>query len=100
LNPADGQRQWKLPTRSHVDSSPVIAGERVVAATERGVLYLVDAKTGEEKWRFEAGGHFVASPAVVDGRIVIPNSDGTLYCFGPNPNQTIKQESTEKTEAK
>jgi outer membrane protein assembly factor BamB len=82
LNPIDGQLIWKLPTRSRVDSSIVIAGDRVVAATERGVLYLIDAKTGEEKWQFEAGGHFTGSPAVVDGRIIIPNADGTLYCFG------------------
>ena len=54
----------------------------MVAATERGVLYLIDAKTGEVKWQFEAGGHFTGSPAVVDGRIIIPNADGTLYCFG------------------
>lgn len=82
LNPTDGQLLWKLPTRSHVDSSPVIAGQRVIAATDRGVLYLLDAKSGEVKSQFDAGGHFAASPAVVDGRIVIPNADGTLYCFG------------------
>jgi outer membrane protein assembly factor BamB len=87
LNPADGQLRWKLPTRSHVDSSPVIAGQRVIAATDRGVLYLLDAKTGEVKSQFEAGGHFAASPSVVDGRIVIPNADGTLYCFGEQPDK-------------
>jgi outer membrane protein assembly factor BamB len=88
LNPADGQVLWKRPTRSHVDSSPVIAGQRVIAATDRGVLYLLDAKSGEVKSQFEAGGHFAASPAVLDGRIVIPNADGTLYCFGEKPNKT------------
>jgi outer membrane protein assembly factor BamB len=88
LSPVDGKILWKLPTRSRVDSSPVIAGDRVVAATERGVLYLIDAKTGEVKWQFEAGGHFTGSPAVVDGRIVIPNADGTLYCFGAKFDKT------------
>jgi outer membrane protein assembly factor BamB len=82
LNPADGKQLWKVPTQTRVDSSPVIAADRVVAATDRGVLYLIDAKSGEVKWQFEAGGHFAGSPAVVDGWIVIPNADGTLYCFG------------------
>jgi outer membrane protein assembly factor BamB len=96
LNPADGKLIWKLPTRTRVDSSPVIAGERVVAATERGVLYLIDAKTGDVKWQFDAGGHFAGSPAVVDGRIVIPNADGTLYCFGAKQSETNRQEETER----
>jgi outer membrane protein assembly factor BamB len=102
LNPTDGKLIWKLPTQSRVDSSPVIAGERVVAATDRGVLYLIDVKSGEAKWQFEAGGHFAGSPAVVDGRIVIPNADGTLYCFGAKDLKTkrIEQETTEETEKK
>jgi outer membrane protein assembly factor BamB len=102
LNPVDGKLLWKRPSQSRVDSSPVIAGERVVAASERGVLYLIDIKNGEVKWQYEAGGHFTASPAVVDGRIVIPNADGTLYCFGakPSSSKTIEQETTERTEKK
>lgn len=82
LTPTGGQLEWKLPTRSRVDSSPVIVGERVVAATDRGVVYLLDATNKEVKWQFDAGGGFAASPAVVDGRIILGNTDGTLYCFG------------------
>jgi outer membrane protein assembly factor BamB len=100
LNPASGELKWKVPTRSRVDSSPVIAGDRVVAATERGLLYLLAAKTGEVKWQFEAGGHFTGSPAVVDGRLVVPNSDGTLYCFGQKSKVSVKQEATETMEKK
>ncbi len=90
LNPATGALEWKVPTRSRVDSSPVIAGDQVVAATERGVLYVLDAATGAINWQFDAGGSFTASPVVVDGKIIIGNGDGTLYCFG------AKKESTEK----
>ena len=82
LDPANGEEKWKLPTRSRVESSPVIAGNRVVAATAAGKIYLLDAATGEVKWEYDAGGSFTASPAVVDGRIILGNTDGTLYCFG------------------
>ena len=64
------------------DSSPVIAGDQVVAATERGVLYVIDAKRGEVNWKYDAGGSFTASPVVVDGQIIIGNGDGKLYCIG------------------
>jgi outer membrane protein assembly factor BamB len=82
LNPADGELKWTLPTRSRVESSPVIAAGQVVAATTAGKIYLVDAESGESKWEYDAGGGFTASPAVVDGRIILGNTDGTLYCFG------------------
>jgi outer membrane protein assembly factor BamB len=71
-----------MPTRTRVESSPVIAGNRVVAATATGKIYLLDAASKEVKWEFDAGGGFTASPAVVDGRIILGNTDGTLYCFG------------------
>jgi outer membrane protein assembly factor BamB len=99
LDPATGDEKWKLPTRSRVESSPVIAGNRVVAATTAGKIYLLDTESGEVKWERDAGGSFVASPAVVDGKIVLGNSDGTLYCFGAKQD-SAKKLNTEDTEKK
>jgi outer membrane protein assembly factor BamB len=82
LDPANGEIKWKLPTRSRIESSPVIAGNRVVAATAAGKLYLIDAATGEVVFENDFGGSFTASPAVANERIIIGNGDGTLYCFG------------------
>ncbi|MEX2091507.1 MAG: PQQ-binding-like beta-propeller repeat protein [Pirellulales bacterium] len=98
-NPATGDVEWKVPTRSRVDSSPVIAGNQVVVATERGVLYVLDAATGAINWQFDAGGSFTASPVVVEGKIIIGNGDGTLYCFGPaKQKEELATEGTEVTE--
>ncbi|HEY3394122.1 MAG TPA: PQQ-binding-like beta-propeller repeat protein, partial [Lacipirellulaceae bacterium] len=82
LNPANGEVKWKLPTRSRIESSPVIAEGRVVAATAAGKLYLIDAASGEIIFENDFGGSFIASPGVVDGRVIIGNGDGTLYCLG------------------
>jgi outer membrane protein assembly factor BamB len=82
LGPADGAEKWKMTTRARVESSPVIAGDRVVAATVAGKIYLLDPKSKEAKWEYDAGGGFTGSPAVVDGKIILGNTDGTLYCFG------------------
>lgn len=86
LDPKSGELKWKVPTRTHVDSSPVIAGDQVVAATTRGVLYVLNAETGAIDWQYDAGGSFTASPVVVDGQILLGNGDGTLYCFGSKKN--------------
>ncbi|HEX2475811.1 MAG TPA: PQQ-binding-like beta-propeller repeat protein [Lacipirellulaceae bacterium] len=97
LNPTNGEVKWKLPTRNRIESSPVIAGNRVVVATAAGKLYLIDAASGEVIFENDFGGSFAASPAVVDGRIIIGNGDGTLYCFGAQDAE--KQSATEVTES-
>jgi outer membrane protein assembly factor BamB len=90
LDPVSGKPKWNQPlaTRTRVESSPVIAGNRVIAATTGGVLYVLDANTGEVISQYEAGGNFTASPAVVDGKIILGNGDGTLYCFGAKEKET------------
>ena len=99
IEPKTGEERWKLPTRSRVDSSPVIAGDRVVAATSAGKLYLLDTiNNGEVKWEADFGGGFAASPAVVEGKLIIGNTDGTLYCFGAKESATAVTKSTEKKE--
>lgn len=98
LDPANGHLKWQLAERSRVDSSPVIAGERVVVATTGGKLQVVDTM-GLEKWSFDAGGGFAASAIVVDGKIILGNTDGTLYCFGnPMQKKELATEVTENTE--
>ena len=78
-----------MTTRARIESSPVIAGDRVVAATAAGKIYLLDPKSKETKWEYDAGGGFTGSPAVVDSKIILGNTDGTLYCFG-SKKQTAK----------
>jgi outer membrane protein assembly factor BamB len=90
FDPSTGERKWFVPTKSRVESSPVIVGDRAIAATAAGKIYLLDKTTGEVKWEYDAGGSFLASPAVVDGKIILGNTDGTLYCFG------AKQDSAKK----
>lgn len=77
-----GEQAWVFPTRTRVESSPLIAGDQGVVATQRGKLSLVDLASGKANWEYDAGGGFVASPAVVDGKLIIGNTDGKLYCFG------------------
>jgi outer membrane protein assembly factor BamB len=100
FDPVTGQKKWEPFTeRSRIESSPVIAGNRIVAATAAGKIYLLDANSGKAVWEHETGGSFTASPAVVDGRIILGNGDGTLYCFGSKDNsRNSTTESTEDTE--
>lgn len=80
LDPETGQALWTYPAGSRVDSSPVIAGDRVYFGA--GALIALELKSGTEVWRFETGAPITASPAVAAGRLVIGATDGVLYCFG------------------
>jgi outer membrane protein assembly factor BamB len=99
LLPDTGAEKWKVTTRARVESSPVIAGNDVVAATAGGKIYVIDAASGETKWEFDAGGSFIASPAVVDGKIILGNTDGVLYCFGAKKAKVSSSEKDSATES-
>jgi len=57
-------------------STPVLIGERLYMATDLGVLYCLDARTGEEVFSERLRGAYTASPAFADGRIYFCNEDG------------------------
>lgn len=95
LELATGAPKWTFATRSRVESSPVIAGDVVVVATQRGKLHLVDLETGQSVWEDDFGGGFVASGVVVDGVLLMANTDGTLYSLGKKGAAAAPQKSEE-----
>lgn len=77
-----GEIKWEFKnTRGQIESSPVIAGDKVVVASTAGFIHLLDLNSGDELWRYEVGADIVASPAVADGYVVIGSEDGNLYAF-------------------
>jgi outer membrane protein assembly factor BamB len=83
LDAKSGSENWTFATKSGIDSSPVIVGERVFIGAGDGRLYGLNLTNGEKVFEYEAGGGgFSASPAVAEGRLVIGNNDGELFCFG------------------
>ncbi|TWT43262.1 outer membrane protein assembly factor BamB family protein [Botrimarina hoheduenensis] len=77
-----GERLWVKTLKSRLEAAPLIVGDRVLLATSRGRLLLLDLATGEEAWQYEAGGGFLADPAAADGRVIVASTDGVVYCLG------------------
>jgi outer membrane protein assembly factor BamB len=65
-----------------VDSSPVIARNRVYVGGNDGKLYVLDLQSGKSVFEFEAGGPLSASPAIASSRLVIGSQDGKVFCLG------------------
>jgi outer membrane protein assembly factor BamB len=79
---AAGKSLWKFATRGRIESSPVVAGSKVVFGSDDGTLYVVSLEEGKELWSYEIGQAVASSPAVADEKIVIGSDDGSVYCFG------------------
>ena len=82
MDAATGQARWTFATRARVDSSPVVAANRLYVVSSDGRLYALDVATGQRRWEFDAGSAVTASPAIAAGRVVIGSHDGVPYCFG------------------
>jgi outer membrane protein assembly factor BamB len=82
LERKSGKEVWSFATKKKVDSSPVIAGQRVFVGSSDGNLYMLELASGNERKHFTLGREITASPAVGDNSLVIGTMDGSIYCFG------------------
>lgn len=82
LNKADGKIVWNFPTLRKMESSPVIAQNSVVIASEDGRLYILDLETGHKIWSYEIGSPVYSTPAVTNNYIIVGADDGKIYVFG------------------
>jgi outer membrane protein assembly factor BamB len=82
LNPQTGKALWTFSTKAKIDSSPVIAGQRVFFGAVSGEIFGIDLNSGKAVWQFETGSSIVASPSIANGKLIIGTTDGVLYCFG------------------
>ena len=81
IKPDTGELQWTFATRARIDSSPVIAGDRIYVGGKTGVVYALNRADGAAVWEYDTGEAIVTSPAVVDDHLVIGNDDGLVFCF-------------------
>ena len=81
--------KWKLPTRSRIESSPVIAEGRVVAATAAGKLYLLDAASGEIVFENDFGGSFMHHPESSMVELSLETVTARYTAWAPKKNNQI-----------
>ena len=86
-----GKERWKQRLAGPVSASPVLVGDRIYAANEKGQVFVFLATPDRyvELARNQVGSDIFPTPTFLDGRIYarvgIQNSQSrkeTLYCFG------------------
>lgn len=88
LNPVNGEENWAITLKNKLDASPVIIGDRVVAASTDGRLYVINLNNGKKLWEKQFNGSFVGSPAYAEGRIIIATDQGVVYCLSLDAQPT------------
>jgi outer membrane protein assembly factor BamB len=91
-SPALGQvrHTWTRQLDGQVYAEPLVAGGRVIAATEGDSLYALDVRTGAVHWRAQLGTPVDGStlpcgninPSGITGTPAIDNAHGTVYAVG------------------
>jgi len=77
LDPATGDRRWTRDVDGGANSAPVVAGDAVIFADDRGTVHSIDRSDRTERWRVSVGDSVYATPAVTPDR-VFAISGGTL----------------------
>ncbi|MBL8819644.1 MAG: PQQ-binding-like beta-propeller repeat protein [Planctomyces sp.] len=83
INRATGEGIWTFATKARIESSAVVAGDRVFFGSGDGNLYGLLLENGQEVWKFNGGKPFNAGLAVGEGCLVIgeDTQNGRLRCF-------------------
>lgn len=78
-----GKGRWTFPTKARIESSGVVAGDRVFFGSGDGNLYGVSLTTGQEVWKFNCGKPVNAGVAVGQGCLIVgeDSQNGRLRCF-------------------
>ncbi|GAA0245760.1 PQQ-binding-like beta-propeller repeat protein [Haladaptatus pallidirubidus] len=78
LNANDGTERWANRVEGMPFAGLARLGKSVVAGTETGHVYRVDATTGESLWTASVAGEIRTTPIVGDGLVYVATLDGAV----------------------
>lgn len=65
----DGKRRWQFRTESQFHASPALAQGILVAATDDGKIYGLEAVSGKKLWEYDCHEPVLATPAIHQNRV-------------------------------
>jgi len=91
---ASGDLLWKLPFSYGIASSPLLAGDRVIAVSSEGEVVAVEPKSGEVVWMEAPAGvlkasPFVPSPAHAAKRIFVADNVNRVFALDAATGATV-----------
>ena len=95
---SSGELLWKVAADRGFGTTPVHAGDRIVAVTARGEVVAVDAGTGGVIWRRAPAGlleplPFLQSPARAGERLFMADNTGRIFALDIRTGATLWQKA-------
>lgn len=75
-----------------ISSSPIIEGDNIVFATDKGYIYSVNKISGAVKWRFKTGVNSFLQPAADKETVYVAGDDNNIYSVNAAFGKTIWKE--------
>ncbi len=71
-----------------ISSSPIIEGNDIIFATDKGYIYLVNRTTGAIKWRFKTGVMSFLQPVADKEAVYVAGDDSNIYAVNAVSGKT------------
>lgn len=81
--------RWSIPLKETATASPIVAGDTVFVATERGNVYALRTDNGRVRWKRNVGNIVRMTPALVHGRLLV----GTYGFYDTKPQHGASMEA-------
>jgi len=69
---------WTYKKQVSTNASPLVVGDRLFMASDRGVATCLDTNDGSEIWQDRLGGNYSASPVTATGRLYFLSEQGNV----------------------
>jgi len=88
-NVSDTHVEWSITEAKCYVPSPVLVGEQLFVADDRGTLNCFDTKDGSRLWRDRLGGHYSASLIAANGLVYCTADDGIVSVIQPDKQLNV-----------
>jgi outer membrane protein assembly factor BamB len=85
LDATNGEVIWKSWQGTELYTSPTYADDKVYVATDRRLIYVLNASDGKRLSFFAPNSNSWSSPSLYEGRVYIGNNDWNIYCLSDYP---------------
>jgi outer membrane protein assembly factor BamB len=91
-----GRPIWTTNLHSHLESSPVVVGNRLFLGDDKTNVVAVRASDGKVLWQFNSPGAIKASPSYHDGRVYVADYEGSMFCLRAADGKSVWRTNTTK----
>jgi outer membrane protein assembly factor BamB len=84
---------WHVTNAKCYVPSPIVVGDFLLVADDRGTANCFDTATGERLWQDRLGRHFSTSPVAAEGRVYLTADDGLAKVLVPGEKLNVIAEN-------